>query len=116
MNYTDLAKKISEDLLNYPVKEESLMDVYNKIVKYAKMKMWRQLNNMDEVGLKEVRGITELKDYGKIEIKLSSVMKEKGVSIYQMTKLAGLKYTTVKSYYNNAPISPWMIIYKNGTK
>ena len=56
-------------------------------------------------GVKEVRGITELKDYGKIEIKLSSVMQSKGVSVYQMTKLAGLKYTTVKSYYTNAPIT-----------
>ena len=58
---------------------------------------------MNEV--KEVRGITELKDYGKINIKLSSVMQEKGITIYQMTKLAELKYTTVKSYYTNAPIT-----------
>lgn len=55
--------------------------------------------------LREVRGINELKDYGKIEIKLSSIMDEIGISVYQMTKLTGLKHTTVKSYYNNAPIT-----------
>jgi len=55
--------------------------------------------------LKEVRGISELKDYGKVEIKLSSIMDEYGISIYQMTKLTGLKHTTVKAYYTNQPIT-----------
>ena len=57
---------------------------------------------MNEV---EVRGITELKNYGKINIKLSLVMQEKGITMYQMTKLADLKHATVKSYYTNAPIT-----------
>lgn len=55
--------------------------------------------------LKEVRGINELKDYGKVEIKLGSIMDRYGISMYQMTKLTGLKHTTVKSYYTNAPIT-----------
>lgn len=55
--------------------------------------------------LKEVKNISELKDYGKIEIKLGQLMDEFGISIYQMTKLTGLKHTTVKSYYKNAPIT-----------
>ena len=55
--------------------------------------------------LKEVRGINELKYYGKIEIKLSYIMDKYGISIYQMTKLTGLKHTTVKSYYTNSPLT-----------
>lgn len=31
MNYTDLVQKISEDLINYSVKDESLMEVFNAI-------------------------------------------------------------------------------------
>ena len=55
--------------------------------------------------LEEVRGINELKNYGKIIIKLNSIMDKYGISIYQMTKLTGLKHTTVKSYYINSPIT-----------
>ena len=46
--------------------------------------------------MKKIRGITELKNYGKVEIKLSSIMIERNISIYQMSKLASLKYSTVK--------------------
>ena len=53
----------------------------------------------------KVRGITELRDYGKIEIKLKTIMDAKGVSIYQMSKLTGLKHNTIKSYYTNAPLT-----------
>jgi len=52
-----------------------------------------------------VRGITELKDYGKINIKLKSVMDKKNISIYQMSKLTDLKHSTIKSYYINAPLT-----------
>ncbi len=52
-----------------------------------------------------VRGIVELKDYGKVEIKLSSIMDRKNISIYQMSQLASLKHSTVKSYYCNCPIT-----------
>lgn len=52
-----------------------------------------------------VRGIVELKDYGKVEIKLRSIMDKKNISIYQMSKLTSLKHSTVKSYYNNCPIT-----------
>ena len=54
---------------------------------------------------KNSRGITELKDYGKVEIKLSSIMDKQNISIYEMSKLASLKHSTVKSYYNNCPIT-----------
>lgn len=55
--------------------------------------------------LKEVRGINEVKDYGKVRIKLSSIMDKYGISKYQMTKLTGLKHTTIKAYYTNAPLT-----------
>lgn len=55
--------------------------------------------------MQKIRGITELKYYGKVEIKLSSIMDKRNISIYQMSKLASLKYSTVKSYYTNSPIT-----------
>lgn len=51
------------------------------------------------------RGIVELRNYGKVKIKLKSIMDKKHISIYQMSKLADLKHSTVKSYYNNCPIT-----------
>jgi len=54
---------------------------------------------------KNIRGITELKNYGKVEIKLRSIMDKRNVSIYQVSQLASLKHSTVKSYYNNCPIT-----------
>ena len=53
----------------------------------------------------KVRGIIELKNYGKVEIKLSSIMDQNNITIYQMSKYTDLKYSTVKSYYNNCPIT-----------
>lgn len=55
--------------------------------------------------MNKVRGITELKNYGKVEIKLSSIMDKNNISVYQMSKLTGLKYSTIKSYYTNSPIT-----------
>ena len=52
-----------------------------------------------------VRGIVELKNYGKVEIKLKTIMDKKDITIYQLSKLASLKHSTVKSYYNNCPIT-----------
>ena len=52
-----------------------------------------------------VRGIVELKNYGKVEIKLSSIMDKNNISIYQMSKLTFLKHSTVKNYYNNCPLT-----------
>lgn len=54
---------------------------------------------------KNIRGITELKDYGKVEIRLKSIMDKNNISIYQMSKLTSLKHSTVKSYYNNCPLT-----------
>lgn len=53
----------------------------------------------------EVRGITELKDYGVVNITLKNIMDKRGVNIYQMSKLTNLKYSTIKSYYMNAPLT-----------
>lgn len=52
-----------------------------------------------------VRGITELKDYGKINITLKKIMDKKNITIYQMSKLTELKHSTIKSYYTNAPLT-----------
>ena len=55
--------------------------------------------------MSNIRGITELKDYGKVEIMLSSIMDQNNISVYQMSKLTGLKHSTIKSYYTNCPIT-----------
>lgn len=55
--------------------------------------------------MQKVRGITELRNYGKVQINLKQIMDEYSISIYQMSKLTGLKYNTIKSYYNNAPLT-----------
>ena len=55
--------------------------------------------------MSSIRGITELKDYGKVEIKLSSIMDKNNISIYRMSRLTSLKHSTIKSYYNNDPIT-----------
>ena len=52
-----------------------------------------------------MRGIAEIKDYGKVIVKLKAQMDQKGISIYQMSKLTNLKYTTIKYYYNNEPLT-----------
>ena len=48
--------------------------------------------------MQKVRGITELRDYGKVRINLKDLMDKYKISIYQMSKLTGLKYNTIKSY------------------
>ena len=55
--------------------------------------------------MQKVRGITELRDYGKVQINLKQLMDEYSISVYQMSKLTGLKYNTIKSYYINAPLT-----------
>ena len=52
-----------------------------------------------------VRGIVELRNYGKVEIKLKTIMDRKNISMYQLSQLANLKHSTVKNYYNNCPIT-----------
>lgn len=52
-----------------------------------------------------IRGIAELKNYGKVEIKLRSIMDKRNVSIYRVSQLASLKHSTVKNYYYNSPIT-----------
>lgn len=55
--------------------------------------------------MERVRGIAEFKSYGKVRITVSKLMDKYGISLYQMAKLTNLKYTTIKSYYCNAPIT-----------
>ena len=52
-----------------------------------------------------VRRIVEIKDYGKVEIKLKTIMDKKNISIYRLSQDAALKHSTVKNYYNNCPIT-----------
>mgnify|MGYP005805652661 CR=1 FL=1 len=55
--------------------------------------------------MQKVRGITELRDYGKVQINLKKLMEKHDINVYRMSKLTGLKYNTIKSYYNNAPLT-----------
>ena len=49
--------------------------------------------------------IIEFKDYGKINIIISKMMDRKGITVYKMSKLTGLKHQTIKGYYNNDPLT-----------
>lgn len=55
--------------------------------------------------MNKVRGISELRDYGKVAINLKSIMDTRQVTVYQMSKLTGLKHSTIKAYYTNAPLT-----------
>lgn len=46
-----------------------------------------------------VNSIIDFKNYGKINIKLSEVMKEKGVTRNKLCTLTGVKYDVVDRYY-----------------
>lgn len=51
------------------------------------------------------RKIAEYKNYGKVQIKVNAVMDRENVSVYELSKETGLKHQTVKSYYNNDPLT-----------
>ncbi len=55
--------------------------------------------------MNKTRGISELKDYGQVIINVKHLMDNNQLNIYQMSKLTGLKYSTIKSYYTNAPLT-----------
>ena len=52
-----------------------------------------------------MRGIVTINNYGKIRINVKAQMDKNNISIYQMSKLADLKYNTIKDYYNNEPLT-----------
>lgn len=47
----------------------------------------------------EVNSIIDIKEYGKIKIKLSEVMDKKGITRNKMRTLTGVKYEVVDRYY-----------------
>lgn len=49
--------------------------------------------------MNEVNSIIDIKEYGKIKIKLSEVMDEKGITRNKMRTLTGVKYEVVDRYY-----------------
>lgn len=49
--------------------------------------------------MNEVNSIIDIKQYGKIKIKLSKLMDEKGITRNKMRSLTGVKYEVVDRYY-----------------
>lgn len=49
--------------------------------------------------------IIEYKNYGKVNIVINKIMDKKGITIYRMSKITGLKHQTIKGYYNNEPLT-----------
>lgn len=47
----------------------------------------------------EVKSVIEIKDYGKIKLKLAALMDEKKITRNKMKNLAGVKYDVVDRYY-----------------
>lgn len=54
--------------------------------------------------MNEVKGIIDIKEYGKINVKLAAVMDEKGVTRNRMRTLTGVKYEVVDRYYKGENI------------
>ena len=49
--------------------------------------------------MNEVNSIIDIKEYGKVKIKLSKLMDEKGITRNKMRSLTGVKYEVVDRYY-----------------
>ncbi len=49
--------------------------------------------------MNEFNSIIDIKEYGKIKIKLSRLMDEKGITRNKMRSLTGVKYDVVDRYY-----------------
>lgn len=41
-------------------------------------------------------------NYGCVKFKLKSILEKRKMTIYGLSKLSGIKYDTIKDYYNNA--------------
>ena len=54
--------------------------------------------------MSEINSIINFKNYGKIRIKLSEVMKEKGVTRNKLRTLTGVKYDVIDRYYKGVGI------------
>ncbi len=54
--------------------------------------------------MNEVKSIIDIKEYGKINVKLAAVMDEKGVTRNRMRTLTGVKYEVVDRYYKGENI------------
>ena len=55
--------------------------------------------------MKEVNNVKELRDYGKINIKLDEQMKKKDINIYRLSQVTELSYNTIRAYKENKPIT-----------
>lgn len=49
--------------------------------------------------MNEINSIIDFKNYGEIKIKLSEIMKEKGITRNKLRTLTGVKYDVVDRYY-----------------
>ena len=49
--------------------------------------------------MNEVNSIIEIKQYGKIRIKLSEIMDKKGITRNRLRNLTGVKYDVIDRYY-----------------
>lgn len=49
--------------------------------------------------MNDINSIIKIEEYGKVKIKLSKIMNEKGISRNKMRTLMGVKYEVVDRYY-----------------
>ncbi len=49
--------------------------------------------------MNDINSIIDIKQYGKIKIKLSEIMDKKGITRNKMRSLTGVKYEVVDRYY-----------------
>lgn len=49
--------------------------------------------------MNEVNSIIDIKQYGKVKLKLSDIMDKKGITRNKLSTLTGVKYEVVSRYY-----------------
>ena len=50
--------------------------------------------------MKNYNSIIQIKDYGKIRIKLKEIMEKKNINKNKLSVLTGIKFDTIQKYYN----------------
>ena len=55
--------------------------------------------------MKEINGIFQVVQYGKIIVKVGAIMDSKGISVNTLSTKAGIKHNVAKRYYEGTEVS-----------
>lgn len=54
--------------------------------------------------MKQIKSIIDMKDYGKVNVNLKNILKEKGITRNKLRTITGIKYDVIDRYYKNENI------------